>query len=173
VRTLLLAVCVLTCVMAHAQEQVCGPHPKRFRVTVDVIALDSGSHKRAAFYVRVDQKIVFLMPDDVLEAVRSNASFSAAISADLPLLKDTDLYKYSLRDESFERLPAVVMGVLLQQGHASIADWRHIVDEHHPQLADEEFILRSSLQDHEGRNIQLTVCAADGTILVVPYYEMQ
>jgi hypothetical protein len=166
-KTLVWLVCLFGMIAADAAP-ICGPKNARPRLgkptVITLTGTERGARAAPAFYVRrPEHLVIFLKPDDVLEALREQEAkyvenrndgpaklvraFADAVAADLPLKEDTDLLKYSFRSTNLGFQADGVVDWLLERGWVSVGDWGFFGNALNSDLDDMKTILRASQRD--------------------------
>jgi len=109
----------------------CGPSRLSGGITKPVViklnAAERGVREAPAFYIQLPHLFVLLYfkPEDVVAQLKAQKSeeYLAAISRDLPLERDTDLFKYILENNRFHFQQEFLISDLLKLGQAYIDDW--------------------------------------------------
>jgi len=123
----------------------CGPSRLRGHVTKPVTitlkGAERGIRNAPAFYLRQPNQwvMMFFKPEDIIEQLKKDGAryraeiltmaasgaqaYLDAITRDLPLKEDTDLFKYVLHDRSFLTRQEVVIAELLKLGQVYVDHW--------------------------------------------------
>jgi len=121
----------------------CGPSRLREHVTkpqtITLQGAERGVRAAPAFYLRLPNQwvMMFFKPEDIVEQLKkagardqvevstpgSTQAYYDAITRDLPLKEDTDLFKYVLQDRSSLTRQEVVIAELLKLGRVYVDEW--------------------------------------------------
>ncbi|HEV7608994.1 MAG TPA: hypothetical protein VGO61_16745 [Steroidobacteraceae bacterium] len=151
---LAVALFVLSLAAPPAALARCGPSRLSGGITkpqiIKLNALERGVRDAPAFYMQLPQSwvLLYFKPEDVVAQLKQTAAqyrskdltaatsatdeYLAAISRDLPLKEDTDLFKYVLQDNHFHSRQEFLVADLLKLGQAHIDDWPYRDARHDP-----------------------------------------
>lgn len=116
---------------AQAEKGVCEKKHLSRHYTKSSLPLRVRDPRVPEFYLRMRTSLtlVYLLPDDVVDALGEFANLPSAarlqdlIRHDLPLKEDTDLFKYVTRDNDALGDVERALDVVLKQGKAAIDGW--------------------------------------------------
>lgn len=121
------------CSSYRTNPPVCGDHGELLKTTKQV-ARSVNLRERpssSSLYLISDRYVIFMEPASVIDllrkrveafGVRADEQLLAAIEADLPISKNTDLLSYSFANEDLFDRPQYVAAALLESGAASVID---------------------------------------------------
>ena len=143
-RLAIAVVALLSFVSSDAMAR-CGPSRLSGGITkpevIKMNALERGVRDAPAFYMQLPQSwvLLYFKPEDVVAQLKkaggtndTTDAYLTAITHDLPLKEDTDLFKYVLQNSDFHSRQEFLVSDLLKLGQAYIDDWPYRDAKHDP-----------------------------------------